>query len=274
MTSTTLSEPLLGLRAWRLLPVLVVLGAALNGFTVRIVEAIQTGTGAGLALGASPFELIAVGVGAYLIATAQHAELNPPRLPVFEGAALLALLVPSSLFSWLVLVVYSAYLTWRTRGQARQGAMLVLALAVCAIWASILIRWFAVPLTSAEAALMTGVLSLLDGSVSAAGNLIMNGQGHDILLLARCSSASLLPMAMVAYLALVLLDGSMLERRRILTGALGLAGVLVAANWVRLSVMLISAEWYEIGHGPIGASLFDVVQTGVTVAAAWRATKS
>jgi hypothetical protein len=256
------------------LALLVLIGGSLNGFVVRVVEAAQTGIGAGIALGISPFELIAVAVASYLIWTSEPTQPSGTSSSYFAFAALGLLLVPSSVVAWAVVAGFGLYLAAQWHGGRRLGALLFVATAAVALWNSVAIRWFAPTLTTVDAHIVTLLASPFLPTLSTTGNLMSNGLGHDVVLLARCSSGYVVPMAVVAFAALVLLDGGSVARQRLMIAASVIVASLVAANWLRLGLMLPSRDWFDLAHGPVGSTLFDVFQTGLVFLAALWATRS
>ncbi len=248
-----------------LIPVVLLVGGVINGFAVRVIESIRLNGMDTLLFGISPFELIAAGVGGHLlIASARTTEFTP-RWP--EALALATFLVPSSTVSWLGVALYGAWRATQSQGEARVGAALFSALGVTALWSSVLMNWFAGPITAVEAQFVTGLLQLVRTDVSVSANLMGVVGGHQVLLLPACASVYLIPKAIVALGALVVFMGAKMDLRRFLTLALSTVVVLALLNWVRLAVMTMSYELYDLAHGPIGANIFDLLQTAVIIVA-------
>ena len=246
--------------------IVVLVGAALNGFVVRVIEAIKLHGGESLLFGISPFELIALAVASMLLVCADDAvDHHPVGWP--EGATLLALLVPSSAVSWAALAAYSALLAWRWHGTQRTGALLFLGLAVTALWGSVAIKWLAGPITALEAQAVTALLAPLRSDITVSQNLMGVVGGHQVLLLPACATAYLLPKAILAFAAVTLFMGTQKPLRGLITVAAATALILAFANWGRLAWMTWSHYDYTLAHGPIGANLFDVTQTAIIIAA-------
>lgn len=252
------------------LSALLLAGGALNGFAVRIAETWQSAGQAGgavsLFFGVSPFEVVAAAVGLFLLMQ-PGAETKTPRLLIWPEALLLAgLLVPSSTVSWVCTGLYAGQLALRGQGAFRQGAGLFVLLALAALWSSVGLRWFALAITSIEAQIIWLGLSQLRDDIGQTGNVIGVAGGHQLIILAACSSASLLPKALLALAAVA----AFLEcRSQALLGwlAAGLVVALTLGNWARLGAMAWSAEMFELTHGPIGANIFDLFQTSIILTA-------
>ncbi len=242
------------------LPVLLLAGGALNGFAVRIAESWTAGGGASLFLGVSPFEIIVLGAALSLIA--QNAEQAPRLLGWPEALFLAVLLLPSSAMSWLGLTLYATYLGCFGRARFRAGAVLLALLGVSALWASVGLRWAALPITTLEAHVIGAGLALFRADLTVAGNVVGIPGGHQVILLAACSSAYLVPKAVLAVFAMAQFFQSALTAplvRLLIVTAL----LLTAANWLRLGVMVWSDPMFRLAHGPVGANVFDLVQTAL-----------
>ena len=270
---TTKIEAQFGLNSLstRHIPVVLLVGGALNGFAVRIMESARNSGADTILFGISPFELIALGVAAALIWRCSEPIQHHVGWP--EALALAAFLLPSSALAWIGVMGYAAYIAQQSQNERRLGALLFVALAATALWSSVFIKWFAAPITSVEAHVVVALLAPLRPDVSVSANLMGVIGGHQVLLLAACSSAYLIPKAIVALAALITFMGSRLDRAAIWKLALATAAVLALANWVRLAIMTWSDAVFQIAHGPIGANVFDLLQTMVILAAGMWASR-
>ncbi|MFM1813691.1 MAG: hypothetical protein RLZ98_386 [Pseudomonadota bacterium] len=245
------------------LPAVLLAGGALNGFAVRMLEAWQQTGAATLFLGVSPFEVIALLVGLHLIVGAAS---EAPALRVWpEAMFAMALLLPSSTLSWVATGVYAAYLAGTSRGAFRNGACLLALLAATAIWSSAAMKWIALPITIFEAHAVWSMLALLRPDISVTGNVVGIPGGHQVIILAACSTAYILPKALLALYAVAAFVDSV-DWARLAWWALGLAILITAGNWLRLAAMSWSAPMFELAHGPVGANIFDLFQTALVVA--------
>ena len=244
------------------LPTIIMLGAAANGLAVRVAEGM--GGGLSLDLGIGPFQLLTLLVAAHL--SLGSGEPGRPRFGLLVTVAtLLMVLVPSSAVSWLALALYAAVHAAAATGERRQGVLLFLALAAAALWSSVLLKAFAGPVTASEAFLVGKLLQVLRPDVVQTGNVVGNPQVHSLIVMTRCTTLEILPAALVALVSVALFLGN-LDRDRVWRAGMGLAGILFAANLVRLCVMAWSAEDYTVAHGLLGANLFDGFQVIVVLA--------
>ena len=269
MTSDTFFNPT---RTWStgLIPAVLLIGGVINGFAVRIADSIRISGIENILFGISPFELIALAVASHLLwhsaSDARH------KLGWQECLALSAFLLPSSTIAWAGVTAYAFYIASQTHDDRRVGALLFAALGLTALWSSLFIKWFAAPITTVEAHLIVSFLAPLRSDISVSSNLMGVIGGHQVLLLAACSSAYLIPKAMVALAAIAVFMGTRIEGRRFVKVALGTALCLLLANCLRLAIMTWSYDLYLLGHGPVGANAFDLFQTLIIFAAGiWAA---
>jgi hypothetical protein len=247
------------------LPLVILVGLALNGLAVTVANALKEPAGPSLLLGLSPFQLATLLAAVTLIA---RGASRLPRNAWIETLVVLLALVPSSAVSWGALALYAAYLVVVTKDAQRFGALLFAGLAGTSLWSAVAMNWLATPITSFEALMVANLLAFAVPDVSWSGNVVGPTGGFKLILLPACASADLVPKAILALAALVALFGGTYDRR-FLKLATTAALLLVLGNWLRLAGMAISAENYELVHGPIGANLFDLYQTVLIIAAAY-----
>jgi hypothetical protein len=245
--------------------------AVLNGLAVRVFEAVRDGTQGGLIPGVGPFEMIAILVGLWLVA---RPDMAPERTIGWrEVATACVLVLPSSTLSWLALAGYAALIAHDNVGDRRRGALILLALALAALWSSIGVRLVAEQVTAVEAALVTRLAGLFIEGLHRTGNVIGQTGGHHLVLLTACTSAEALPRALLAVIVVATFAQAQCPRR-IAAAALATAVVFIAANTARLAVMSISSENYVLAHGPFGSSLFDAVQVALVIGAGYWASRA
>jgi len=241
-----------------LLVTLLLVGASLNGLAVRMAESWQLhGLDAPL-MGISPFEILAMVIGAKAILSSGRPRTSfYPWLELILGAAML---FPSSALAWFAIAFYGLFAARETDGERRAGFLLFVALAGCSIWSSVLLKWWAGPASALDAHTVWRILSWLRNDLAVSGNVVGVPTGHNLIIMTACTSASLLPKALLGLAALNHLAGARFGRRFALAAALA-AMLSVAINILRLSLMASSGDFYLFVHGPVGANIFDMGQT-------------
>lgn len=255
----------------RLLPAVLLVGASLNGLAVRVLEAWQLHGFEQPLMGVSPFELLAIFVGAR--ALMQAAPASEPWFPVPEVALGAAMLFPSSTAAWFAIAAFGLLRARTAESERRTGLLVFVALAACSIWSSVLLKWWAGPASAFDAHAVYALLTRLRPDMAVTGNVVGVPNAHNLVILTACTSASGLPKALLGIGALTLLANG-LDRRRM---GLALVATLLlnpAVNLLRLSLMAWSSEFYLLIHGPVGANLFDLAQTAIVVGLGMWAARS
>lgn len=240
-----------------IVPTVIMAGAALNALVVRGVESVAAGAWAPT-FGISPFQLVALFVAARL-SLGSGAAGRPRHAFVVDALALVLILVPSSALSWLALALYAGSHAVGATDERRLGALLFLALAIAALWSSVVLKWIAGPVTTAEAVMVGKLVSLLRPDITQTGNVIGNPDTHSLILMTRCTTADALPTAIVSLVGVALLLGRPSRGALCRAGAV-LAAALLIANLLRLAAMTWSGEAYALVHGPIGSNIFDALE--------------
>ena len=244
------------------IPVALLVGGCCNGMVARIFQTLSVEGLTSPFLGVSPFELLAVVIGAWLMLAASAA--SDSHFGLAELLMLLVLLVPSSAVAWAATGVYAAYHIATVRGCSRTGAMLFFGLAITALWSSIGIHVLALPVTMLDARAVAGLLGVLRDDIVQTGNVVGLADGHALIVLTACSSLDGLPKVLLGIAAVAAFLGPV-DARRLSWGAAGAVLVYVVANDVRLAFMTWSGEFYAVVHSPIGANLFDLFQTALVL---------
>lgn len=251
------------------LAALVMIVAAANALVGTVMRHLADGAGASLTFGVSPFQLVALFVAAKLMldspARTEAGAGAHATLSWREALVLALILVPSSAVAWAALALYSGLEAARTAGARRTGALLFLGAALAALWSSVVLKWLALPVTSAEAYVLGHFMQIVRADIVQVGNVVGNPDTHSLILMTRCTSADALPQAGVALVAVAHLLGT-IDRRRLMHALLALVAIFAIANLVRLGAMAWSAQAYAFMHGAIGANLFDAFQALLVLA--------
>jgi hypothetical protein len=243
-----------------LIPAGLLIVGCVNGFVAQITESLQDqGLNSALQLfGISPFELITICIAANLM-TEPKSESRYSGLGWVDGAAAAGILVPSSSFSWFVVLAYALYAALRTTVRRRIGAYLFAGLAACMLWTSIAAKWFAMAFTTLDASLVRHVLAIFQDNVEQADNIVGLGGGFSIVIILTCATAYALPNSIVFLVAMAHGRGQvrhwMLARNIVIFLA-----IFVVANIIRLALMATTEATYEFVHGQVGTNLFDAFQ--------------
>ncbi len=243
-------------------PLLLLVGGCVNGFTARVGETLSDNGFSSLFLGISPVYLLTIVVAVHLLRSATAVAPSSYGWP--EVLTLLGLLVPPSTVAWLTTGSYAAYLARKSRDGARAGALLIVALALTAIWSDAGIKWLAIPVTSLEAKLVASLIGLFRDDIVQVGNVVGQANGHSLIILTACASLDGLPRLLLGIASVALFLGPVEARR--LGVAMAIAATLyIATNLIRLTFMTWSADWYAIVHSPTGANIFDLFGTALVL---------
>ena len=123
-----------------------------------------------------------------------------------------------------------------------------------------MLKAWAGPVTSAEAFFVGQLVALVRPGIVQSGNVIGNPEVHSLILMTACTTANGLPLALVALAAVGFFLGGC-DRDRLIRSAGCLAVLYMSANIIRLGFMSLSGEAYALAHGPIGANIFDGLQS-------------
>lgn len=236
----------------------VCLAACANGLIGRVVDDLR-GPSPSLMLGLSPIELLAAALAARVLAMAQDEREAgaSARLGPAHALAALALLAPSAVGAWAVLLGFCVWRMAFVRGSARVGFALFAAFAVAQAWAALGFKFVGGPLLAFDAALAARSLELIGVAARTDGNVVETASGHAIVVLVACATLHRMPLALVAALALA----APASARRCLNVCLAVAAGYAALNLVRLSLMGLSPAHHAFMHDGAGASLYDAAQT-------------
>jgi hypothetical protein len=210
----------------------------------------------------SPVLLLIAAVAARTIYLSDAAT-GPVNLVSF-GLLAVGVLVPSSMAAWTTLFAVSAVgiVVDKHRRLAHQ---LPLALATTQMWKAVGFKVLASPVVEVEAAVLGGVLRLIGFDATVIGNVIRITPDHSLILLAGCSALSDLGVILLGWTAVFMLvhPGVQVPLRRLAL----LAGTTIALNIVRLVLMSLDQDWYELVHNGMGASVYDALLCALVMTA-------
>jgi Transmembrane exosortase (Exosortase_EpsH) len=186
----------------------------------------------------------------------------------FSALYFISVLAPSSLVSWLAVGLYGSVLTFQHKKDARIGAILFVALAICAIWTNFGFKAFVVQLTNLDALLIQHILKLMGYAVERSQNVLTQTSGFSVIILADCSTWKGLPLEILSFIAVCLFGGASLQSRRIWIAVILMVPLMIILNLIRLSLISLSPDLHATIHGDIGRSIFDVARVAVIFATA------
>ncbi|MBL8566313.1 MAG: hypothetical protein JNM89_11410 [Hyphomicrobiaceae bacterium] len=252
------------------LPAVIMIGAAVNALVVSVMAGLGPEAAPSITFGVNPFQLVAVGVAARLsLGDGEAARRHSPWL---DALAVALVLVPSSAIAWLALAIYAAVQATQTTSERRAGALIFLALAIASLWSSVVLKWIALPVTSAEAFMVAKALAPFRPDIVQIANVVGDQATHNLIIMTKCTTADALPQSAVALAAVALLLGPV-SPRRLLNACIALGALYAVANLARLAAMAWSADYYALVHGPIGANIFDLFQVVAVLALAASASR-
>ena len=245
-----------------LLAGLLLAGGCINGLVAQ-AEGNWRIEGAGTILqffGFGFFVPFSIYVGVRLIATADD---NLPKNALGMAALLFtaAVVAPSSLVAWVSTLVYAGWIAINTRDRARSGALIFMGLSLVVIWTSVVIKAVLDPVTAIDAWMVEHILNAMDFGIERQGNLLISPSGHNVVILMDCATLKRLPLGLLSCVSASLLTGYVVPTRRLIAALAAVGLALVAMNAVRLSLLSLSPQAYDLVHGDIGKSVYDAIET-------------
>jgi hypothetical protein len=243
---------------------LAVVGFA-NGISERVSNAVaNTGIAAALV---STFEISAIVWVAWVLSLVFL--LRSPMQPVnrsdwlVASGALLAFLVPVVPLSWLALAALAIHLL-RTSSRSsllHRSAWILLALTVPMFWARLLFAILSDTILQGDAMLVGWLVG-----TPRTGNAIQLADGSGYLWIApACSSLANVSLAILCWVTVSKSVGRSGSLRDVGWVVLACAAV-IAINVTRISLIGLYPAYFDLLHGPVGATVASWLTLGITVA--------
>jgi len=203
---------------------------------------------------------LALGVALWL-----RSERQTPRHADHWIALILStlFLIPSQQITWLIVLLLALWLGFNTRNNATvYRAMLIIGLAALQpLLLTYLLKWFAAPVLTIDAAIVAGLLKLTTGEGHHMGNIIYSPSGHQLLILRGCSSLTNVGSAWLVWFALSRYRGVSLNRQDLFVLTL-LTFSLLSLNICRLYSMSLDLDWHQWWHSNSGQQLYQALSAG------------
>ena len=176
-------------------------------------------------------------------------------------AILLALLflIPSHQLGWLSLVLMTIWLSGSGKNSPRvRNALLIIGLAsLQPLLVTYLLKWFAAPVLTFDAILVSSLLKFTTGVGEHSGNIVYGPAAHQLLILRGCSSVTNLGSAWLVWFAVSRFRGITLNRRELMVVAL-LTLFMVGLNLLRLYSMAVDLHWHHWWHSDEGGQIYQL----------------
>ncbi len=190
----------------------------------------------------------------------QSVKSHAPLTIFCIGIFCAMILTPSSLVSWLAVGLLAGIFFFNYQHNAKIGATLFAALAVCAIWTNFGFKIFVIPLTNLDTVLIQHILQFFGFVVERNENILTQISGFSVIILSDCSTWKGLPLEILSFIAVCIFGGASVGSKRIWVATLIMIPLMIILNLARLSFISLSPEWHETVHGDTGRSIFDVLR--------------
>lgn len=181
---------------------------------------------------------------------------------VFACCMAVLFVIPSYQISWAIMLSMCLWLFIKTANntRAKTGLLIMAAAAAQPMLVTYLLKWFAGPVLSLDAALVAFLLQLITGSGSHVGNIVYGPSDHQLLILRGCSSLSNIGSTWLAWYALSRFNEVRLSYRDGLV-IIVLTAAILALNLLRLVSMAIDISWHQWWHSPEGEQWYQLISS-------------
>jgi exosortase/archaeosortase family protein len=224
-----------------------------NALTERVVAAVRF-DGLPQALvttfGVSVLVWIGAGLGISLLLR-DRATPATGRDWVVAVAAAAAFLIPSSMVSWVALTGVAIYcLRVAAPGTVmRRGALIVLAIAAVRFWSHVAFALLGHYILQIDAMLVSRLVG-----VARAGNALQLADGSYLWIAPGCSSFTNVSLTVLCWILFAQATDRPLRRRASVWCLLAIVGV-IAINAARIALIVRYPDFFQLIHGPIGATV-------------------
>ena len=232
-----------------------------NGFAVRVIEASRDLGWYALIAGFNVSVIVWLAALGSLRLVLRTGGGQITAIDLAAAAVVLILtVVPVPRLSWVALTLSSIYISRASlRGSAAQRAAIIcLALTAPMLWGPVLMNAYFEPFQWLDAWLISGVTR-----TERLGNLVQLANGPGYLLIAQgCSSFHNISLAILASVTTNQMVGGTRSVARLGWCLLACASVL-AVNVVRISLIGLHPNYYDMLHGPLGSTAANWLSLGL-----------
>jgi len=232
-----------------------------NGVAGRVIDASrELGWGA-LTAGFNVSAIVWLAILASLRLVLRTDKGQIKALDLAVGAAVLCLTaLPIPKLSWVALTLSSIYVSRASPAGAamQRGSLICLALTAPMLWGPALIHAYFEPFQRVDALLVSGLTG-----TERLGSLVRLADGSGYLMIAQaCSSFHNISLAVLAWVTASQIAGTTRSMGQLGWCLLACASVL-AVNVVRISLIGLHPEYYDIIHAPPGETVANWLSIGL-----------
>lgn len=170
----------------------------------------------------------------------------------------LMLAIPLATLSWCIAAVL--VLLWRSVFRhdhySRAVTILICAVALREPVSRVCLTLFSSEILSFDASIAALMLQMFNQEFVVNNNLIVQPNGYSLLILTGCSAFGNLSLSLLLWLALTQMVHQHV-RYTDLTRIILVAVLVIALNALRLALMALDPQWYELLHQGTGASVYE-----------------
>ncbi len=192
-----------------------------------------------------------------LLASSNPAPAAQLRDFLIAVAICCLLLVPSASMIWVAALGFAVFAFSGDDPKLRAAAIVLAALSVQEFWGRMVFKLFALPLLSAETAVVGTILQAVRPATVWWDNVITGPNGHGIVVYDLCSSFHNLSVAALCWLTVRSLRDHNWQVRDFVAGSV-VGMTMVLFNMTRLCLMAWNDDLYQYWHDGAGAQIFAV----------------
>ena len=216
---------------------------------------------------------LSIAVAIWLWAQSKSSHVYPGMMAVaLAGVISLSLMIPFATTAWAAAALLAVI--WRLFGchdlYSRAALILVFALSVREPISRMLLTLCSSEILSFDATVAAMFLNASGHEFNVIGNLIVQDNGYSLLILTGCSAFENLSLSLLLWAALTLMLHLHFQRADSIRAGLVIVCV-IGFNSLRLALMALGSDWYDMLHEGIGATAHEMGSLLLTLACVqWR----